>query len=437
MSCMYNGSYLIDVDRKLWSFGCNSNGELGHGDKANRNIPTKIESSKNIVQIFQGYCGHHFLAKDSQNKIFVMGYNNEGQLGTGNNQSLSSAQEIDSQYFPIWGERINRSKHMCSEETMNWNGAEMKKLEFLQPKINQVKLNLESNNNNKIKQEFPPKSFETWNDAQTFLNEKYQQINDKLNNRQNIENQITENVNKIENELNDIENKIQQLQKRKKELEENDLPKAKKTQSGLEEIFKEIEETKNILEEMCSDVSMFCKNENEMNQELSELFTQKKFEEFDCSDVSKLLWKMDMVRYQSLFELNQITGSAISALYNDNIWKQLGIEKRDCFYISYYFEMMQAPGYFKTFSDDYDPDCCVCTHNTPEKTIHLLKEHEIPIEDDFILENNYCSIFLTSKFLIKDILGNEFFSQKGIQTMKKLKEWRKFHDCHVKHLNAQ
>ena len=33
-----------------------------------------------------------------------MGYNNAGQLGTGNNQSLSSAQEIDSQYFPIWGE---------------------------------------------------------------------------------------------------------------------------------------------------------------------------------------------------------------------------------------------------------------------------------------------------------------------------------------------
>ena len=30
-------------------------------------------------------------------------------------------------------------------------------------------------------------------------------------------------------------------------------------------------------------------------------------------------------------------------------------------------------------------------HNTPEKTIHLLKEYEIPIEDDVILKNNYCS----------------------------------------------
>ena len=438
ISCTYYSSYLIDVDGNLWSFGHNGYGELGHGDKANRNIPTKINGLNNVKQTVQGHSSYHFLAKDSQNKIFVIGYNNYGQLGTGNNQSLSSAQEIDSQYFPIWGERITTGwKHMCSEETMNWNEKETKKLEILQPKINQVKLDLQSNNNNKFKQEFPPKSFETWNDAQTFLNEKYQQINEKFNKKQEIENQITKDVNQIENELREIDHQIQQLQNRKKELEENHLPNVKKMQSGFEEIFTKIEETKNVLEEMCSDVSKFCENENEMNEELSELFKQKKFEEFDCSDVSKLLWKMDMVRYQSLFELNQINGSVISSLCDDNVWKQLGIEKRDCFYISYYFEMMQAPGYFKTFSDDYDPDCCVCSHNTPEKTIHLLKEYEIPIEDDFILENNYFSIFLTSKFVIKEMLGNDLLSQKGLETMKKLKEWKKIHNCHLKQLNTQ
>ena len=439
ISCVYYSSYLIDVDGNLWSFGNNGNGQLGHGDSTKRNFPTKINGLNNITQTVQGRSGFHFLAIDSQNKIFVMGANNWRQLGTGNNQS-PSPQEIDSIFSNMGGnpQRItNGWKHMCSEETMNWNEKEMKKLEILQPKINQVKLDLQSNNNNKIKQEFPPKSFETWNDAQTFLDEKYQQINEKFNKKQEIENQITEDVNKIENELREIDHQIQQLQNRKKELEENHLPNVKKTQSGLKEIFTKIEETKNVLEEMCSDVSKFCENENEMNEELSELFKQKKFEEFDCSDVSKLLWKMDMVRYQSLFELNQINGSVISAFYDDNVCKQLGIDKRGCFYISYYFEMMQAPGYFKTFSDDNDFDCCVCSHNTPEKTIHLLKEYEIPIEDDFILENNYCSIFLTSKFAIKEMLGNDLLSQKGIETMRKLKEWKKFHDCHLKQLNTQ
>ena len=437
--CIFFSSYLIDVDGNLWSFGLNGNGQLGQGNTANRNIPTKIESLNNIVQTAEGHSGYHFLAKDSQNKIFVMGNNPAGQLGTGNNQSLSRPQEIHSRYFPIWGERItNEWKHMCSEETMNWNEEEMKKLEILQPKINQVKLDLQSNNNNKIKQEFPPKSFETWNDAHTFLNEKYQQINEKFNKKQEIENQITKDVNQIENELREIDHQIQQLQNRKKELEENHLPNVKKIQTGLKkEIFTKIEETKNVLEEMCSDVSKFCENENEMNEELSELFKQKKFEEFDCSDVSKLLWKMDMVRYQSLFETNQINGLAVSSLYDDYAWEQMGIEQRDCFYISFYFKMMKSPGYFKTFSDDYDPDCCVCSHNTPEKTIHLLKEYEIPIEDDFILETNICSPLLTSKYLLKDIFGNDFFSQKGIETMGKLRKWKKIHKQHLKQLNAQ
>ena len=439
--CVGHSSYLIDVDGNLWSFGYNHYGQLGHGDNRNRNTPTKINSLKNITQTVQGHCGYHFLAKDSQNKIFSVGRNNEGQLGTGNNQSLSIAQEIDSQYFPIWGGNShkikNEWKYMCSEETMNWNEEEMKKLEILQPKINQVKLDLQSNNNNKIKQQFPPKSFETWNDAQTFLSEKYQQINEKFNRKQEFENQIKEDVNKIENELKEIDHQIQQLQNRKKELEENHLPNAKKIQSGFEEIFTKIEETKNVLEEMCSDVSKFCENENEMNEELSKLFKQKKFEEFDCSDVSKLLWKMDMVRYQSLFELNQINGLAIYALYDDQIWEQLGIEQRDSYYISFYFEMMKSPGYYKIFANDYDFDCCVCSHNTPEKTIYLLKEYEIPIEDDFILENNYCSPLLTSKVFLKDMLGKDYFSQKGIQIAVKLTKWKEIHDLHVRQLNTQ
>ena len=220
ISCVGHCSYVVDVDGNLWSFGYNGYGQRGCGDTNSRNVPTKIEYLKNITQTVQGSCGSHFLAKDSQKKIFVMGNNNKGQLGTGNKRSLSRPQEIASQYFPIWGgnpQRItNGWKHMCSKETMNWNEEEMEKLEILQPKINQVKLDLQSNNNNKIKQEFPPNSFETWNDAQTFLNQKYQQINEKLIRKQKTENQITDDANKIENELREIDHQIQQLQKRKR-----------------------------------------------------------------------------------------------------------------------------------------------------------------------------------------------------------------------------
>ena len=188
------------------------------------------------------------------------------------------------------------------------------------------------------------------------------------------------------------------------------------------------------MKETCYDVSIFCQNENEMNQELSKLFIEKKLEEFDCSEISKCLWKMDLTKYQSLFELNQINGSVVSAVDDAWLWKQLGLEKLDSSRVSYYFKMMKSAGYAKTFSPNYEHDCCVCYHNTPEKTIHLLKEYEIPMDDDFILKNNYTAPMLISKVFLKDFLGKDSLSQTGIQIILKLEEWKKIHEIHLQDL---
>ena len=96
--------------------------------------------------------------------------------------------------------------------------------------------------------------------------------------------------------------------------------------------------------------------------------------------------------------------------------------------------MMKRAGYSKTFSPDYEHDCCVFSHNTPEKTIHLLKEYEIPIEDDFILKNNYTAPMLISKVFLKDVLGEGIFSQNGIQILLKLGKWKEIHKNHLKDL---
>ena len=87
ISCVNSSCYLLDIEGNVWSFGYNSKGQLGHGDTNNRNAPTKIESLKDIQQISYGY-GSHFLAKDSQNKIFATGSNTHGQLGTGDTNHI-------------------------------------------------------------------------------------------------------------------------------------------------------------------------------------------------------------------------------------------------------------------------------------------------------------------------------------------------------------
>ena len=425
ISCVGSSCYLIDFEGNLWTFGLNNHGQLGLGDTTHRHTPKIINTLKNIQQISNGSCGRHFLAKNSQNQIFVTGDNFYGQLGTGDTQSVSILKEINSQYSTIWGS----NQHITNQ---CWKEEEMKKIEKIQSKIKQVKLNLSCNN--KIKQEFPQNSFESWNEVHDFLNEKSKQINSIVNEKQNIELQHQKDIQIYEMELKDIEHQIQQLQNRKKEIEKN-LLKAKQSQRSFAESFKQIENNQKILAEMCFDVSTFCKNENEMNQELSELFKQKKFEEFDCFEISKCLWKMDLTKYQSIFELNQINGSVISAV-EAGLWKQLGIERRDFSYFSYHIKMMKSRGYWKTFSPDYFHDCCVCSHNTPEKTIYLLKEYEIPIEDDFILKNNFNASILISKKFLKDLLRRDS-SQKGIQIMLELEKWKKQHKNHLKDLNKK
>ena len=307
---------------------------------------------------------------------------------------------------------------------------------MIQSKIQKVKFNLESNNNNKIKQEFPQNSFESWNEVDAFLNEKLKQINSKMNEKQDFKLQNKKNIQVVEKELKDIENEVQRLQSRKKEIEENLLPKLKQSQRSFEETFNEMEKNQQILKEMCFDVSIFCKNEKEMNGELVKLYSEKYFEEFDCSDISKLLWKMDLSKYQKLFEDNQINGLVVSSMEDTDFWfwEQFGVEKLDCFHILFHIKMMKSAGYSKTFSPDYEHDFCVCSHNTPKKTVHLLKEYDIPIEED-VMKNNYCSSTLTCPFFLKDILGKDFTSQKGIQIIHKIDEWKKSHQRHLKDLS--
>ena len=102
ISCSSSSCYLIDFEGNLWSFGNNNHGQLGHGDKTNRNAPNIINSLKDIQQISYGSTGNHFIAKNSQNQIFVSGRNTFGQLGTGDTESTSIPKEINSQYSSIW-----------------------------------------------------------------------------------------------------------------------------------------------------------------------------------------------------------------------------------------------------------------------------------------------------------------------------------------------
>ena len=106
ISCVFASCYLIDFEGNLWTFGNNEYGQLGHGNKTNTNVPKLINTLKDIQQISYGSCGEHCIAKISQNQIFGTGSNGQGQLGTGDTQSVSIPKEINSQYSTIWRDKF-------------------------------------------------------------------------------------------------------------------------------------------------------------------------------------------------------------------------------------------------------------------------------------------------------------------------------------------
>ena len=104
ISCVKASCYLIDLEGNLWTFGCNSYGQLCHGNTKFKNSPKK--TFKDIQQISYGSGGDHFLSKNSQNQIFVVGNNAYGQLGTGDRQSVLIPKELNSQYSTIWRDTL-------------------------------------------------------------------------------------------------------------------------------------------------------------------------------------------------------------------------------------------------------------------------------------------------------------------------------------------
>lgn len=90
-------SEIIDTDdistkikSYVWSCGQNTYGELGHGDVNFRKSFTKIASmdNKEIVNIGAGNEHTVFLTK--QGKLYVCGYNDNGQCGVGNMQQVKT-----------------------------------------------------------------------------------------------------------------------------------------------------------------------------------------------------------------------------------------------------------------------------------------------------------------------------------------------------------
>ena len=69
----YSHSVALDKDGNIYTWGLNDNGQLGNGDKANRNIPVKVNGINNIIKV-DAY-KNTTTAIDKDGKIYIWGEN--------------------------------------------------------------------------------------------------------------------------------------------------------------------------------------------------------------------------------------------------------------------------------------------------------------------------------------------------------------------------
>lgn len=84
ISAGLNHSLALDVDGKIYAWGCNTFGQLGYQEKetTTRNLPQRVSErleGRNIVAISAG--SSHSLALDSEGIVYGWGVNNFGQIG--------------------------------------------------------------------------------------------------------------------------------------------------------------------------------------------------------------------------------------------------------------------------------------------------------------------------------------------------------------------
>ncbi len=102
-----NFTIALKADGTVWSFGTNTNGELGVGEQRVTNIPNKVEtretvgsetdfgsnvSGDKIEQISVG--NSHVIALTEEGKVYTWGLNSNGQLGNGSNVKSNTPVEI-------------------------------------------------------------------------------------------------------------------------------------------------------------------------------------------------------------------------------------------------------------------------------------------------------------------------------------------------------
>ena len=97
---------------------------------------------------------------------------------------------------------------------------------------------------------------------------------------------------------------------------------------------------------------------------------------------------------------------------------------------------MKCPGYSRSLSPNYEIDCAICSHETPETTLNLINEYNMSFDAKVILGLRYFAPMLLHANSLEDF-NIKLFSDTGKEALKILTEWKKIHKEHIRSLKKK
>lgn len=416
----------IDEDNCCWSLGNNIKGQLGTGNTNNSMNPYKIKELTNITNLSSsGSTSQHVLVANNKGQVFAFGNNDYGQLGLNDFELRTLPTMLDEKYSNIIKPlKCSTTKHL--NEIMKLNIEEKKQIINLNSQIISSKLQIKSNPKTFQNLSKLQNSFISWQQADNqlirYVSDSKTQLNEKLKEKNQIENYLIE----LDNELKVLQQKIHEIQ--------SIIPKEKEKLKEIENSIGRFSREYDTLVEMQKNTSLFCESENLIESELEILFKQKSIDEFNVPESCLALWAMGLSHCQSIFEKENIDFSFLCASSERNfvyLLEGAGLLQKDICCILFYIDYFKKVGFVRANEiNKIKTECFVCEHNTHEETICLLNEYEIPYGNQIKNE-----LWTAPLLLYADLSIFGVNSQETKHITNTLNKWRQMHNLHLSNYN--
>ncbi|MCS7074299.1 MAG: hypothetical protein NZ108_07515, partial [Bacteroidia bacterium] len=90
----YQHTLVLRIDSTVWAWGDNTDGQLGTGNNTSSNVPVQISGLNSVIAISGGSAGYHSIALKSDGTVWTWGRNTDGQLGHGDNTNKNVPTQV-------------------------------------------------------------------------------------------------------------------------------------------------------------------------------------------------------------------------------------------------------------------------------------------------------------------------------------------------------